>query len=364
MIIPNTIFSVPVGATLFVDATNGNDSTAKRGRLDRPFATPTAAVSAAQSGDLIQLGPGTFSLGTGRVKLPNNVSLNGAGPQVTTIAALKSSTAGAIVNPGTNSTVSNLSIQGDLGQNNYSWPIGVDLLKSDTAATNVNLVNVFTNGWSDGLYFRNNTGLFPALAWKCFNCWFSSNYDTTQVNPIDNSQAWPITVEFFGCDFTPTWDGTTNFWARGIISSGWGSLFRVYGGSATVIGGTNDARGVDAENGAIIELYGTRLNVSSASTGNVYSLYTGQASEPSSNPLPTIRVGPGTVYDAGKTGNDGNPGLITTLGGHFVPTALNPKDTTAANRPAGTVGAMVTYSGNFYICTNSSTPTWQQIGLS
>jgi hypothetical protein len=53
--------SVPTGNTLLVDAVNGNDSTGTRGDLSKPFLTLTAAKTAASSGDLESIGPGTFN---------------------------------------------------------------------------------------------------------------------------------------------------------------------------------------------------------------------------------------------------------------------------------------------------------------
>lgn len=53
--------SLPVGKTLFVDSVNGSDGTGTTGRLDKPFLTPTAAKTAATSGDLIWVGPGMYN---------------------------------------------------------------------------------------------------------------------------------------------------------------------------------------------------------------------------------------------------------------------------------------------------------------
>ncbi len=50
-----------VGATLYVDAVNGNDATAARGRRDKPFLTLTAAKTAASAGDEICVGPGVYN---------------------------------------------------------------------------------------------------------------------------------------------------------------------------------------------------------------------------------------------------------------------------------------------------------------
>jgi hypothetical protein len=53
-------FAVKIGKTVWVDKTNGNDGTAQRGRVDLPYLTLGAAKTAAQSGDTIIVGPGTY----------------------------------------------------------------------------------------------------------------------------------------------------------------------------------------------------------------------------------------------------------------------------------------------------------------
>lgn len=55
------INEIPVGNTLFVDAVNGNDSTAEPGNLAKPFLTMEAAKSASSAGDVIEVGPGTYA---------------------------------------------------------------------------------------------------------------------------------------------------------------------------------------------------------------------------------------------------------------------------------------------------------------
>jgi hypothetical protein len=52
---------VPTGNLLWVDKINGNNSSALRGRMDRPFATLTAAKLAAVSGDTIAVLPGSYA---------------------------------------------------------------------------------------------------------------------------------------------------------------------------------------------------------------------------------------------------------------------------------------------------------------
>lgn len=62
-IVTTQTFSVNVTATLYVTK-GGVDATGLRGRLDKPFLTIAAAQTAASSGDVIIVYPGTYSEGT------------------------------------------------------------------------------------------------------------------------------------------------------------------------------------------------------------------------------------------------------------------------------------------------------------
>jgi len=53
---------IPTGYTLWVDAVNGDDATGTTGRQDLPYLTLTAARDAANSGDLVYVRPGTYSI--------------------------------------------------------------------------------------------------------------------------------------------------------------------------------------------------------------------------------------------------------------------------------------------------------------
>ncbi len=54
--------AVNTGQMVYVDAVNGDNATGTRGRLELPFLTLVAALSAAQSGDTIYVYPGTYAL--------------------------------------------------------------------------------------------------------------------------------------------------------------------------------------------------------------------------------------------------------------------------------------------------------------
>ena len=58
---PGLIADIPTGNLLWVDAVNGNDDLAVRGRMTVPFKTLTKAKTAAASGDTIMVLPGTYN---------------------------------------------------------------------------------------------------------------------------------------------------------------------------------------------------------------------------------------------------------------------------------------------------------------
>ena len=51
---------IPVGKMIYVDSVYGDDATGLVGRFDKPYETLAAAKSAATSGDLVHVGPGTY----------------------------------------------------------------------------------------------------------------------------------------------------------------------------------------------------------------------------------------------------------------------------------------------------------------
>jgi len=59
---------IPTGNIVWVDIINGNNGTAIVGRQDKPFATPAAAKTAATSGSLIHVLPGTYNITTSLAK--------------------------------------------------------------------------------------------------------------------------------------------------------------------------------------------------------------------------------------------------------------------------------------------------------
>lgn len=62
------ITSIPVGNTLYVDVDFGDDATALPNRFDKPYLTISAAVTAASSGDLINIHAGSYTISSNIAK--------------------------------------------------------------------------------------------------------------------------------------------------------------------------------------------------------------------------------------------------------------------------------------------------------
>lgn len=78
------IVSVPEANTVFVTK-GGNDGTGTRGERTKPFLTIAAALAVAQDGDLVSIGPGTFTESSFTIPNVANLFIVGSGMGVTTV---------------------------------------------------------------------------------------------------------------------------------------------------------------------------------------------------------------------------------------------------------------------------------------
>lgn len=248
------------GKTIWVDSVNGNDGTGTRGREDLPFLTISAAVAAAgiTSGDIIVMGPGTFSTTT--FQLPTGVHLIGQGRGVTKITSTSGAAGGhAIVAPGTGSVIARLTIDGTTGSNaSPSAPIGA--LTSDSAFTSAYIYECEIIGNTDGFYL-DKAGLTNLFV-----------YDTIIVTTWDtifcNNGTGPY--EFYNCTLIS--DGsviTGGIAASGVNSSG--GTTRVYGGTVKITSQSSPV-GFRAQTvGTRVDAIGVRIDVSGSGTPKDFS---------------------------------------------------------------------------------------------
>ncbi len=180
-----------VGKTLFVDATIGNDALAARARSDYPFLTPCAALSNAVAGDQIFLRPGWYNVGTNHLKLPHGVSIVGADRKRCTIQGTGNySSYGAIINPGSTSTVANLTIWYQTEATTHVG-IGASTAGVDHAFTNAIINNVEIIGDTDGMH----AGITNACTADIIGCTFHTTWDNVRVTGTSNHF-----LRFFNCN--------------------------------------------------------------------------------------------------------------------------------------------------------------------
>lgn len=112
----NSLQAVPFGNTCFVDAVNGNNATAQRGNLAKPFLTIQAALNDALPGDLISIGAGVFNE---NVVVPekDRLTIRGASVTGTVISAANDSPALSltVTTPLTQITFQNLTVRKTAG---------------------------------------------------------------------------------------------------------------------------------------------------------------------------------------------------------------------------------------------------------
>ncbi len=243
-------------------AIGGNDLTGTIGDWSKPFATISAAVTAAAAAGgtvAILIGPGTFTE-NGGIQLPDNVHLYGSGLEVTKIqSSLSFSSSKAILAPGNNSIIADLSVLGTVsGGATFQAPFGALALNSVSDNVRVQRCKFgFTvPGGSDGIY-ANRAGLGT---WRFYNCIISTGYDC--VTLINGG-----VVELYNCTLTS--DGShSNGIAQGISVTNVGAV-RMVGGSITVSGGIASNTGAKTNSpGSTCDLCGVSLSTGTGGAAN------------------------------------------------------------------------------------------------
>jgi hypothetical protein len=290
-----------VGASIFVDSIDGDDSSGARGRADLPFATLLAACSAESvaAGDIIYLGPGTFSGDTTQI-IPSGVSVWGAGQGITMLSY--TGKGGLYIQPGSNSTFGNLSIVNGTGNPIANFfPIGFALGSggSKEISTDVTVTNLTINTFSDGFFFNGNGVTTSPIYWKLINCTISTSYDCVTIIPADDNApgpqaAWPFRIDLVNCFYNTTFvdKSAANF--RGLHIEGpigyGGPVVRDFGGVFNIQGDPDDNKSTHAVSAtnSTIELHGSTISSSGAS--HLYS----------SGQFGLIKVGTDSDFDPSK----------------------------------------------------------------
>jgi hypothetical protein len=194
----------PFTAVLYVDATRGDDATAARGNAGLPYKTIASALAAAESGDVISIGPGNW---TECLTHPNIASLRivGSGRRVTNIAnaagvatATYGYTCGAAnaalrlsmedLTLTNNNAVPALLVDGTLDSDVFSGGLflrGVDLLQT-SGTTSYAFTRVGLLDWEDVYSMAgsmNEVGRLRARYWDNDGKTATWSYDSTDPLP-------------------------------------------------------------------------------------------------------------------------------------------------------------------------------------
>lgn len=192
------------GNTLFV-RTNGNDSTAIRGRPDKPFLTPTNVNMFAIPGDTVEFGSGVFDCNTNLFHFKHGVKYKGQGMGITTLRGVM--TNGFIQFLMGDSSISDFTINTRVPGPFFSLMIGWD--EGDYpgyVGTNFYANRIHFDGESDCIYYQG----FSDIVARTFNfrdCKFTSGYDLVYVGGGGETNK---KFNFSYCDFTADLTSRTN----------------------------------------------------------------------------------------------------------------------------------------------------------
>jgi hypothetical protein len=234
---------VPFGNVIVVDSVNGNDGTGQRGNLAFPFKTVRGAISASgiSSGDLIQIGPGTFNETTSPqtpVVFPSGVSAVCASPTSTTLENDNPTTTLMIgFIPGSNSSIRNCTLQGNYNSTTlFEGPVGTDANTYGNIVTNVTLINDVVLGGTDGIYLRDSVAVQTPLYWRIIDCTVTAAWDTF-VFAEPGGGSWPAVVDVFNTKFFSTYNGASGISWIAINNNSLGTITNIFGGRLTIAGG-------------------------------------------------------------------------------------------------------------------------------
>lgn len=168
-------FTIPNGATIYVDPTNGSDTNDGMSS-GTALQTPTQAATniGAATGCTIQYLAGSYDATTNQVIVPANTTFQGAG-NTSIITGLRGLLTGMLVTALSNATINDLEISvGGTGSQSCG-PIGLHGLH-DANATGVVVNRLKIIGFSDGIYTQSD-GVNPN-SWTFNDGTVTSTWDT------------------------------------------------------------------------------------------------------------------------------------------------------------------------------------------
>lgn len=313
-----------------------------------------AAAATLVTGDTLEIGAGTFALGSSQLIFPDGVyAVQGAG-HGNTIITSTSANQGATVKPGSGNTIRGLTI------NSSTNPIGwLTLTYGQTAATTCTLIDIETISGVDGFHFVGNTSFDLTM----IDCIGVSTWDVLTVTGTGT-----MTITTRNCKFTGTTPNTGQsrpVWVRNTGSNATVNMFggeitSTYSGSpalpsASVVseistGGIylHDVK-VRSNGSGQSDVSGTTVYVSGGSgsgTGGAFTIDTGSVNYLGAALLNTPATF--TNLSAVNSSTTGTNTMMLLTGTGAVATALTLTDSTAASLGVQIPSPGLTWAGRGY----------------
>lgn len=183
-------------------AVDGNDSTAKVGRPDKPWLTATGVNAVAVSGDKVIFGPGDFSVGSNLFAFKHGVSYEGQGIGSTRLRGTNNMTNIPQFSPGSEGVVHDLTI---ITRDNDTFHFGLGRTTGQQLATNAFWYNIRHHGDSDGVFLKLDEASNETFSWRLVNCVFDNSFDSIVFGGSTNAR-----LSFINCVFNADLLGETN----------------------------------------------------------------------------------------------------------------------------------------------------------
>jgi len=210
--------------------------------------TVSAAFSAASSGDLIKIGPSTFTENSG-VTVPDGVTVKGV-PGLSKITSSLNTSNNAVFRPGQDSIIEDLIVESTGGS---CAPIGI--LPNDTAVTGVIFRRVKTIGEIDGFKIGNA----GTTSFTCYDCICEAgNITTGTIDCLAITSGSNNVIEAWNCDLIVTGTGSAFCTTRGVCATA--GTIRLFGAKITTTGAGSSGSNFGLFcNGGTLEAHNVRI---------------------------------------------------------------------------------------------------------
>lgn len=282
------------GRTLFVDSEYGNDTTARRGDVSKPWLSAHIALTNATPGDIVYLREGIHDIGTNVFRVGHGVKVTGAGSGSVLQGQAGLLTNGPVVGlTGSTSEVSHITIQNTKREFYRTAAIGMFGAATNRAEGGTNMVihDLTLIGTANTIYLRSTNSwtlrgwnLLAYSKWDCFSqfaessnavsrwnaCYFESDLrgtTNTEAIAVGNANAIKVeggVAEFIACDAVATNGASSGSTPATTALGATGGTTRWTGGNLKAAG-TNDVKIIRNGFGNALIYVGNQLRIEDAS---------------------------------------------------------------------------------------------------